>query len=131
MLTVKPVLERPDLLLHPDFMDEKELLKSYLGKAVDTIVLQNQKRTEPYFVLFHEKSDSFNSKMKISLKDTIPGFITNSIVFWVCNKRGICEWLWTVPPKEQNKKLRVEFNTSGVAYLQAKGAMPKSAESDV
>lgn len=124
-MSVHPILETPDLLLHPDFMDEKEVLKKYLGKAVDTIVMQNQKRTEPYFITFHEKSDSENSQMKISIATQLPGFITNTIVFWVCNRRGICEWLWTVPPKLPNgKQPKPEFNTSGVAYLQAKGAMP-------
>ena len=123
-MSVRAILETPDLLLHPDFMDEKETLKTYLGKSVDTIVLQNQHRSDPYFVIFHERSDSTNSQMKISVVQTLPSFITNSIVFFVSNKTGICEWLWTVPPKECGKKLRVEFNTSGVAYLQAKGAMP-------
>ncbi len=123
-MSVHPILETPNLLLHPDFMDEKEQLKSYLGKAVDTIVMQNQHRTEPYFIVFHEKSDSFNSQMKISVTTRLPNFVTNQIIFWCCNKRGICEWLWTVPPKEPKKGLRVEFNTEGVAYLQAKGAMP-------
>lgn len=123
-MSVHPILETPNLLLHPDFMDEKEQLKEYLGKAVDTIVMQNQHRTEPFFIVFHEKSDSFNSQMKISVTTRFPNFVTNQIVFWCCNKRGICEWLWTVPPKEPKKGLRVEFNTEGVAYLQAKGAMP-------
>ena len=113
-----------DLLLPEHFLDEKEKLKMYMGKAVDTIVNRNQRLGEPYFIIFHEQSDGINSRQKITLKHSLPGFITNSIVWWVCNKRGICEWLWTVPPKEEGKKLRVEFNTTGVAYLQAKGAMP-------
>jgi len=117
-----------DLLLHPDFYDEKELTKKYLGQALDTIVNQNQKRDRPYFIIFHEKSDASTSAQKIRVKETLPGFITNSIVFWVDNKRGICEWLWTVPPKVAGQPSRVEFNQSGVAYLQAKGAMPKQAE---
>lgn len=123
-MAIRPILETPELLLHPDYMDEKELLKSYLGKAVDTIVMQNQNKRDPYFIVFHEKSDSINSQMKISLSDRLPSFVTNQIVFWCCNKQGICEWLWTVPPKEPGQKMRVEFNTEGVAYLQAKGAMP-------
>lgn len=123
---MQPLINTVDssLFLPEMFIEEKELLKKYLGKAVDTIVWQNQKRTEPYFIIFHERSDAFNSNQKISIENTLPGFITNSIVFWVSNKQGICEWLWTVPPKEKGKKVRVEFNTSGVAYLQAKGAMP-------
>jgi hypothetical protein len=123
-MTVKPLLDIPSLLVDPAFFDEKEQMKDYLGKAVDAIVMQNQKRTEPYFIVFHEKSDSINSQMKISVSTTLPNFVTNQITFWCCNKRGICEWLWTVPPKEEGKGLRVEFNTTGVAYLQAKGAMP-------
>lgn len=123
-MAVRPILETPELLLHPDFMDEKELLKSYLAKAVDTIVMQNQHKREPYFIIFHEKSDSINSQMKISVSDKLPGFVTNQIVFWCCNVRGICEWLWTVIPPSGKEKMRVEFNTEGVAYLQAKGAMP-------
>lgn len=123
-MSVRPIMDLPGLLVSPEFLDEKELLKSYLAKAVDTIVMQNQNRSDPYFIVFHEKSDSINSKMKISVSEQIPNFVTNQIVFWVCNKRGICEWLWTVPPKEKGKKMRVEFNTEGVAYLQAKGAMP-------
>ena len=123
-MALHPLVDTPDIILHPDFIDEKELLKQYMGKAVDTIVMQNQNKKDPYFIVFHEKSDSINSQMKISTSNTIPNFVTNQIVFWVCNKRGICEWLWTVPPKEPGQKMRIEFNTSGVAYLQAKGAMP-------
>lgn len=123
-MTVRPVLETPGLLLDRAFIDEKEMMKSHLNKAVDTIVMQNQKRTEPYFIVFHEKSDVEHSQMKISVSNKLPGFVTNQIVFWVCNHRGICEWLWTVPPSVKGKKLKPEFNTSGVAYLQAKGAMP-------
>ena len=113
-----------ELILSPEFIDEKELLKQYLAKAVDTIVLQNQKRQEPYFIIFHEQSDGVNSRQKIRLENTLPGFITNSIVFWVSNRQGVCEWLWTVPPKVKGQKMKVEFNQTGVAYLQAKGAMP-------
>ena len=123
-MSVHALPPTPDILLHPDFHDEKELLKKYLGQAVDTIVMQNQNKSDPYFIVFHEKSDASNSQQKITVKNRLPNFVTNQIVFWVCNRRGICEWLWTVPPKEEGKKLRVEFNTSGVAYLQAKGAMP-------
>jgi len=43
-----------DLFLPDYFISEKELLKKYLGKAVDTIVLQNQHRSDPYFIIFHE-----------------------------------------------------------------------------
>ena len=101
-----------DLFLPEHFMDEKEKLKMYLSKAIDRVVNANQNKTEPYFIVLHEKADSSVSQMKIHIKSRLPGFVTNQIVFWVSNQRGICEWLWTVPPKEPGKKLRVEFNTS-------------------
>lgn len=123
-MSIQPVLETPDLLLHPDFVDEKQMMVKYLNKAVETIVNQNQHRREAYFIVFHERSDLGVSKQKISISLTLPSFITNQIVFWVSNQRGICEWLWTVPPRQKGKTLKPEFNTTGVAYLQAKGAMP-------
>lgn len=123
-MSVQPLMESNELLLHPDFVDEKEMLKKYIDKALETIVNQNQHRTEPYFIIFHEQSDASHSRQKIRVERKLPGYITNSIVFWCDNRRGICEWLWTVPPRQKGKKMRVEFNTSGVAYLQAKGAMP-------
>ena len=125
-MSVRAILETPGLLVDPAFIDEKELLKFYLNKAIETIVMQNQNRTERYFVIFHERFDGVDSRMKISVSTEFPGRITNTIVFWVCNRRGICEWLWTVPPKDQNgHQPPVEYNLTGVAYLQAKGAMPK------
>jgi len=108
-----------------EFRSSKEELKEYLAKAIDLIVLKNQHRDKPYYVIFHEKTDGENSRQKIKILETLPGFVTNSIVFWVCNKRSICEVLWTVPPNENGKTRKVHFNTEGVAYLQAKGAMPK------
>ena len=124
-MSIQPLTQfENELLLSPEFQDEKEQLKRYLGKAIDTIVLQNQHRTEPYFIIFHEQSDGVNSRQKISVKTYLPSFVTNQIVFWVFNRDGICEWLWTVPPRVKGQKLKVEFNTTGVAYLQAKGAMP-------
>ena len=95
-MSVQSLLEVPDMLLNPDFMDEKEMLKKYLGKAVDTIVNQNQKRDTPYFIIYHEKSDGIASNQKIRVKEKLPAFITNSVVFWVDNRRGICEWLWKI-----------------------------------
>jgi hypothetical protein len=125
-MSVSPLIECQELLSDPRFIDEKEQLKEYLGKAVETIVMQNQKKTDPYFIVFHERSDDEISRMKISVRNDIPGYVTNTIVFWVCNRRGICEWLWTVPHKAPAEhKIKPVFNTEGVAYLQAKGAMPK------
>jgi hypothetical protein len=47
-MSVSPLIECQELLSDPRFIDEKEQLKEYLGKAVETIVMQNQKKTDPY-----------------------------------------------------------------------------------
>lgn len=114
------------LLLPKDFVDDKEAIKENLTKAIEEIVLKNQRKDGRYFILFHSRFDAVNRmnlRQKIKIYDDLPGFITNSIVFWVDNRRGLCEWLWTVRPDRQ-----VEFNQKGVAYLQAKGAMPTKAD---
>jgi len=120
------------LYLPKGFVDEKVALKQLIDQYVDTAVLMNQHLKNPYFMTFHGKFNPMNNSEfeidspKITFK--IPPFISNSIVFWVCNKREICELLWIVPPKKPGeKKLQVEFNKKGVAYLQAKGAMPRKA----
>ena len=120
------------LMLPKKFIDEKEALKKVIDQWVDKSVLMNQKIDQPYFIVFHAKFDKFNvGEFKVNppiISKKIPSFCSNQIVFWVCNKRGICEMLWMVPPKKhREKKLKVNFNKKGVAYLQAKGAMPSNA----
>jgi hypothetical protein len=116
------------LILPTRFIDEKVSLKKVIDEWVDKAVLSHQHLKENYFLTFHAKFNKFNDQEfqvdapKITYK--LPPFLSNSIVFWVSNKRGICELLWVVPAKKQGQKLSVEFNKKGVAYLQAKGAMP-------
>lgn len=118
------------LLVPRNFVDEKESLKKVIEDYLEKVVNQYQYRMDTYFLTFHAKfnpndpSEFMLDPPKIT--DRLPPFISNSMVYWINNKKGICELLWMVPPKKPGeKKLRVEFNTEGVAYLQAKGAMPK------
>lgn len=116
------------LILPMKFIDEKQSLKKSIDEWVDKTVLMHQHLKETYFIVFHAKFDPQDPTVFCMdapvITHTLPPFTSNQMVFWVCNSRGICELLWVVPPKEKGGKLKVEFNKKGVAYLQAKGAMP-------
>lgn len=110
------------------FKDEKKSLKNEINNWVNRSIEENQYINGTYFLTFHAKFDPLDpSVFKIDapkITSKIPPFISNSLVWWISNKRGIKELLWMVAPKKRNEKLKIEFNKSGVAYLQSKGAMP-------
>lgn len=118
------------LILPKQFVDEKQALKKVIDEWLDRTVMDHQHLDKPYFITFHAKFNKFNpEEFELDapvISFSLPGFTSNQMVYWVDNKRSICELLWIVPPKRPGEKLKVEFNTKGVAYLQAKGAMPKS-----
>lgn len=115
------------LLLPRQHVDEKQALKKVIDDVIDNAVLSNQNIRENYYLTLHAKFDRFDpSKFVISqpvITYRLPPFTSNQMVFWVSNKKGICELLWMVS-REKDRKLKIEFNKTGVAYLQAKGAMP-------
>lgn len=119
------------LILPTKFIDEKQSLKKSIDDEVERAVneMDHKNFKDNYFLTIHAKFDQHDPEVfrigrsKASTK--IPSFMTNTFVFWVSPKRGICELLWMVPVKRPGKKLKVEFNKEGVAYLQAKQAMPK------
>ncbi len=114
------------LILPRQFVDEKQSLKKVIDDIIDDAVLANQHIRETYYLVLHAKFDKKDgSQFMVSqpvITFKLPPFISNQMVFWVSNQKGICEMLWMVSKK--NGKLAVEFNKTGVAYLQAKGAMP-------
>lgn len=116
------------LMLPRQFIDEKQSLKKSIEHVVDSVVRQMSHLKDVYYISLHAKFDRFDpTQFNIdtpSITYKLPPFVSNQLVYWVDNKRGICELLWMVAPKKKGEKLRVEFNTQGVAYLQAKGAMP-------
>lgn len=120
--------DKSGLILPRQFVDEKQALKKVIDEYVEKAVLAHQHLDYPYFLTFHAKfnpceSSEFNIDAP-KITDKLPPFISNSIVFWVNNRSSICELLWMVAPRRKGEMLKVEFNKSGVAYLQAKGAMP-------
>lgn len=114
------------LMLPKQFVDEKLALKKVIDEFIDEAVRVNQNIKDNYYLTLHAKFSKLNpGEFEISppiLTFKLPPFSSNQMVFWVSNKKGICELLWMVTKK--NGKLKVEFNKEGVAYLQAKGAMP-------
>lgn len=115
------------LMLPRQFIDEKQSLKKVIDDVVEKAVLDNQHITGTYYLTIHAKFDRFDpSQFTISapiITSKLPPFVSNQIVFWVNNQKGICEILWMVT-RGKDRKLKVDFNKKGVAYLQAKGAMP-------
>ena len=102
-------------------------LKNEIDKAVNDAVNSVNLR-EDYFLVMHAKFDTVDpsvfviSQFVACLK--LPPFGSNQMVFWVSPTKGIVELLWMVPAKLPGEKLSPQFNEKGVAYLQAKGAMP-------
>jgi hypothetical protein len=115
------------LLLPENLIEAKHSLKKSLNEILEKAVYSVTIK-ENYFLILHAYFDPLDpetfvvSQIRATLK--LPPFTSNQMVFWVSPKRGICELLWMVPAKKKGQKLKPEFNTTGVAYLQAKGGMP-------
>ncbi len=114
------------IMLPRQFIDEKQSLKKVIDDVIDNAVKENQHIRRTYFLTLHAKFDKFDTNtFKVSqpiVTFRLPPFVSNQFVFWVNNQKSICEILWMTSKK--NGKLNIEFNKTGVAYLQAKGAMP-------
>src|SRR6185295_12207934 len=106
------------LLLPRQFVDEKQSLKKVIDDILEDAVLANQHLRETYYLTLHAKFDKHDpSKFVVSrpvITHRLPPFTSNQMVFWVSNKKGICELLWMVT-RGSDKKLKVEFNKTGVA----------------
>jgi len=116
------------LILPKRFVDEKLSLKQTIDEWVDKTVSDLSHIKDNYFLTFHAKFNPHNpaefmiKAPKVEFK--LPQFCSNTMVFFVSNARGLCEMLWMVAPVKKGEKLKPEFNIKGVAYLQAKNAMP-------
>jgi hypothetical protein len=115
------------LILPQDFVEAKHSLKKSLNEIIEKAI-NSVRIKENYFLVLHAKFDPIDpekfvvSQIIACLK--LPSFTSNQQVYFISPRRGIKELLWMVAPKKPGEKLQVEFNKSGVAYLQAKGAMP-------
>ncbi len=115
------------LMLPRQFIDEKKALKKVIDEIVDRAVVDNQHIKGTYYLSLHAKFDPVDSSKFVINRPVItkrlPPFMSSQMVFWVSNSKGICELLWMVS-RGKDRKLKVDFNKKGVAYLQANGAMP-------
>ena len=131
MLKMPNMCRCPDskLILPEKFIDERRSLSKTILEVVEKAINSIGHVKENYFLTVHARFGNDDpSVLKISAPKAsvkIPGFRSNTIVFWVSPVRGICEELWIVPPVKKGEKLEIEFNKKGVAYLQAKQAMPR------
>jgi hypothetical protein len=118
------------LILPTNLIDEKQALKKVIDKMVEDATSELGHYKGNYFLTIQGKFDKFDpSSFNMSIPKAtkkIPSFKANSLVFWISPRRGIRELLWMVAPKKKGEKLQVEFNHTGIAYLQAKDAMPKA-----
>lgn len=115
------------LILPRQFIDEKQALKKVIDEYVDRAVYANEHIKQTYYLTLQARFDrhdptQFNISAPI-VTYKLPPFKADTLVFWVNNQKSVCELLWMVT-RDQKRKLKIEFNQSGVAYLQAKGAMP-------
>lgn len=119
------------LILPRKFIEEKHSLKKSIEDVVERAVSDLSDVRENYFLTIHAKFDKDDPTTFVINAPVaslpMPKFISNSMVFWVCPPRGLVEMLWMVAPTSEGEKLKVEFNNKGVAYLQAKQAMPKAS----
>lgn len=116
------------LILPAKLVDEKLALKKVIDEWVEKSLNAYQHIKGRYFLSFHAKFNPMNptefTMDTPKVTETLPPFVSNSIVWYVDNSKGLNELLWVVAPAKKGEKLKIEFNKSGVAYLQAKGAMP-------
>lgn len=116
------------LLLPEKFIEEKNSLKKSIDKMVSDAVHELSKETRDYCLVFHALFDKFDPTIfRVTTPIAtfkLPPFTTNQMVFYVSNKREICELLWMVPPVRKGEKAKVEFNKEGVANLRKKGVTP-------
>lgn len=123
------------LMLPKQFIDQKKALVNLINEWLEKVTDSMSHVNENYFLTFSARFNKFTpDEFEINqpvVTYSLPPFKANTIVYWVSPKRGIREILWMVPPNKRGEKLRVEFNTQGVAYLQAKGAMPTQADKPV
>lgn len=116
------------LILPEKFIDEKTSLKNEINRLVSDAINEMNKETRDYLLVFHARFSKHDpSLFQVSTPIAtfkIPPFMANQMVYYVSNRRGLCELLWMVSPNLKGEKITVEFNKEGVANLHKKGVMP-------
>jgi len=117
-----------NLMLPREFIDQRKALVKVINEVLEKATNSLSHVRENYFLSLSAKLSKFNpEEFEIAepiMTEILPPFKSNQMVYFISPQRGFRELLWMVAPVQKGEKLKVEFNKSGVAYLQAKGAMP-------
>ena len=91
------------------------------NQSLEKVINENQWRDEPYFISYHDNDDVFKPTLvRAAMKATpkMPQFMARQIVYWIDNKKGFKEWLWTI-----NDDRKPFFNIEGVQKAKKAGAI--------
>ena len=110
------------LILPEKFVKEhKQGLVDEFNKSLEKVINDNQHRDQPYFVSYHDNDDKRLPgviRAKWSVSDDLPIRWARQIVYWVDNKKGFKEWLWTC---DDDRTMHV--NRDGVLKARKAGAI--------
>ncbi len=116
------VKEPSNLILPETYVREhKQGMVDTFKQSLEKVINDNQFRCDPYFLSYHENDDKANANLirgKWTATDDLPIRWARQIVYWVDNKKGFKEWLWTV---DDSKK--TFFNVEGVQKAKKSGAI--------
>lgn len=109
-------------LILPSYLHEeaKKTLVQGFKDNLEKRINENQNKDHPYFIAYHETDDIFSGDVKNcwTVSDRMPRFMARQIVYWVDNKKGFKEWLWTI-----NDDRKPFFNIEGVRKAKKEGAI--------
>ena len=109
-------------LILPKHIEEeaKRNLANSFRENLDKRIDENQNKQDPYFISYHETDDRVTGKVNNCwvIHDKMPHFLARQIVYWVDNKKGFKEWLWTI-----NDDRKPFFNVEGVKKAKKNGAL--------
>ena len=109
-------------LILPKHVEEeaKRSLVSSFKSALENVINKEQWRKMPYFVSYHETDDKVDGGVNVGWKADfkLPAFMARQIVYWVDNKKGFKEWIWTI-----NDDCKPFFNVEGVRKAKKSGAI--------
>ena len=116
------MVKGPSNLILPEYLIEntkKTLVKGFKDN-LEKRINENQSRDEPYFIAYHETDDRVTGEVNNcwTVSSKMPRFMARQIVYWVDNKKGFKEWLWTI-----NDDRKPFFNIEGVRKAKKEGAI--------
>ncbi len=110
-----------ELILPESYHDEKKGMTDLFNQSLEKVINENQWRDEPYFVTYHDNDDKVKRNVvraKWATHDEVPTMWRRQICYWVDNKKGFKEWIWTI--SDEGKPF---INTDGIDKAKRNGAL--------